>query len=77
MVTFGLNHIAHVASGLSAAVYHPVRTKTVAPVLLSLFGFTPVQAELLIGGFLMVLQSITLVAYRAKSYLPVRISGLR
>jgi len=74
MVTFGLNHIAHVASGLSAAVYHPVRTKTVAPVL---FGFTPVQAELLIGGFLMVLQSITLVAYRAKSYLPVRISGLR
>jgi hypothetical protein len=60
MVTLGLNHIGHVVSGLSAAVYHPERAKSAAPVLLTLFGFTPVQVELLIGGFLVAAQSANL-----------------
>ena len=67
MVTSGLTHIGHVVSGLSAAVYHPERAKSAAPVLLSLFGFTPVQVELLIGGFGLSLQAASMAASRVKS----------
>ena len=71
MVTLGLNHIGHVVSGLSAAVYHPERAKAVAPVMLTLFGFTPVQVELLIGGFAVSVQAARVALSRAKSRLPI------
>ncbi len=73
MVTSGLNHSGHVVSGLSAAVYHPERAKAVAPVMLTLFGFTPIQVELLIGGFAVSVQAARLALSRAKSRLPVRL----
>ena len=73
MVTLGLNHVGHVVSGLSAAVHHPERTKAVAPVMLTLFGFTPVQVELLIGGFAVSVQAARLALSRARSHLPIRL----
>ena len=73
MVTLGLNHIGHVVTGLTAAVYHPERAKAVAPVMLTLFGLTPVQFELLIGGFAVSVQAVRVVLSRAKSRLPIRL----
>jgi hypothetical protein len=73
MFIAGLNHIGHAASAISTVLNLPERGRHVAPTLLTLAGFTPVQVEVLIGGFVMTLASANLIARRAKSYLPNRL----
>jgi hypothetical protein len=70
MFALGLNHIGHTASAVSTVLHLPQKSRAVAPVLLSLAGFTPVQVELLIGGFLVSVQGAGLAFNRLKSHLP-------
>jgi hypothetical protein len=73
MFIAGLNHIGHAASALSSVLNLPVRGRHAAPTLLTLAGFTPVQVEVLITGFVMSLASANLIARRVKSHLPNRV----
>ena len=70
MFAQGLHHIGHAASAVSAVLHLPERGRTVAPTLLTLAGFTPVQVELLIGGFLVTIQGVDIALRRIKSHLP-------
>jgi hypothetical protein len=70
MFAQGLHHIGHAASAVSTVLHLPERGRTVAPTLLTLAGFTPVQVELLIGGFLVTIQGVDLALRRFKSHLP-------
>lgn len=70
MFVTGLNHIGHAASAVSTVLNLPERGRSIAPTLLTLAGFTPVQVEVLIGGFVMTLASANLIVHRVKSYLP-------
>jgi hypothetical protein len=72
MFVAGLNHIGHAASAVSTVLNLPERGRSAAPALLTLAGFTPVQVEILISGFVMALTSTLLIAQRAKAYLPGR-----
>lgn len=74
MITLGLNHIGHAASAVSSVLHLSERTRTAAPALLTLAGFTPVQVELLIGGFLVTVQAADIALRRFKSHLPNRIA---
>jgi hypothetical protein len=74
MIALGLNHIGHAASAVSTVLHLPERGRTMAPTLLTLAGFTPVQVELLIGGFLVALQGMVIAILRVKSHLPNRSS---
>jgi hypothetical protein len=73
MFVAGLNHIGHAASAVSTVLNLPERGRSAAPALLTLAGFTPVQVEILISGFVMALTSTLLIVQRARSYLPSRI----
>jgi hypothetical protein len=73
MFVAGLNHIGHAASAVSTVLNLPERGRSAAPALLTLAGFTPVQVEILISGFVMALTSTLLIAQRARGYLPSRI----
>jgi hypothetical protein len=73
MFVAGLNHIGHAASAVSTVLNLPERGRSAAPALLTLAGFTPVQVEILISGFVMALTSTLLIVQRAKGYLPGRI----
>jgi hypothetical protein len=75
MIALGLNHIGHAASAVSTVLHLPERGRTVAPALLTLAGFTPVQVELLIGGFLLTVQGIYVALRRYKSHLPNHIAS--
>jgi hypothetical protein len=77
MFSLGLNHIGHAATAVSAVLHLPERSRTMAPTLLTLAGFTPVQVELLIGGFLVTLQSADIALKQFKSHLPQRIRDRR
>ena len=77
MFIAGLNHIGHAASAMSTVLNLPERGRSAAPALLTLAGFTPVQVEILISGFVMALTSTLLIAQRARTYLPGRISTYR
>ncbi len=70
MIALGLNHIGHAASAVSTVLHLPERSRTVAPTLLTLAGFTPVQVEVLIGGFLVTVQAANIALHRLKSHLP-------
>ena len=72
MFVVGLNHIGHAASAVSTVLNLPERGRSAAPALLTLAGFTPVQVEILISGFVMALTSTLLIVQRARSYLPSR-----
>ena len=73
MFVAGLNHIGHAASAVSTVLNLPERGRSAAPALLTLAGFTPVQVEILISGFVMALTSTLLIVQRARGYLPSRI----
>jgi hypothetical protein len=73
MFIAGLNHIGHAASAVSTVLNLPERGRSAAPAVLTLAGFTPVQVEVLITGFVMTLASANLVARRVKNYLPKRV----
>ena len=73
MFVAGLNHIGHAASAISTVLNLPERGRSAAPTLLTLAGFTPVQVEVLITGFVMSLASANLIARRVKSHLPNRV----
>jgi hypothetical protein len=73
MFVVGLNHIGHAASAVSTVLNLPERGRNAAPALLTLAGFTPVQVEVLISGFVMALASTLLIVQRARSYLPSHI----
>ena len=70
MIALGLNHIGHAVSAVSTVLNVPERSRTAVPTLLTIAGFTPVQVELLISGFVLSLASANLIAIRMKSYLP-------
>jgi hypothetical protein len=75
MFAQGLHHIGHAASAVSTVLHLPERGRTVAPTLLTLAGFTPVQVELLIGGFLVTIQGVDIALRRIKSHLPNGLAG--
>ncbi len=77
MFVVGLNHIGHAASAVSTVLNLPERGRSAAPALLTLAGFTPVQVEVLISGFVMALTSTLLIVQRARSYVPGRILAHR
>ena len=73
MFIAGLNHIGHAASAVSTVLNLPERGRSAAPAVLTLAGFTPVQVEVLITGFVITLASANLIVRRAKNYLPKRV----
>jgi len=73
MISLGLNHIGHAASAVSTVLNLPERGRTAAPTLLTLAGFTPVQVELLISGFVLSLAGANAAVVRLKSHLPSRV----
>jgi hypothetical protein len=77
MFVAGLSHIGHAVSAVSTVLNIPERGRNAAPALLTLAGFTPVQAEVLIGGFAMAAASTLVIAQRVKSYLPSRVLAHR
>jgi hypothetical protein len=77
MFVAGLNHIGHAVSAVSTVLNLPERGRSAAPALLTLAGFTPVQVEVLISGFVMTLASTLLIAQRVRGYLPSRIPAHR
>ena len=70
MVTLGLGHMGYAAAALTTAVHHPERAKMAAPLVLTLFGFTPIQVEVLIAGLAAAVYGAKLTAERIKSRLP-------
>lgn len=70
MVTLGLEHIGHGIAHLASAVHLPQRTRTAVPAVLTLLGFTPLQVEVLIGGFAVTLQQADTALLRLKGHLP-------
>jgi hypothetical protein len=73
MIALGLNHIGHAAAAVSTVLNLPERGRTAAPTLLTLAGFTPVQVELLISGFVLALAGAQATAVRLKGHLPMRV----
>jgi hypothetical protein len=77
MIVAGLNHIGHTASAMSAVLNLPERGRIAAPTLLTLAGFTPVQVEVLISGFVMALAALQLFLRRGSGLLAARIATRR
>ena len=73
MIVAGLNHIGHTVSAVSAVLNIPERGRTAAPALLTLAGFTPVQVEILITGFVAALAGLRLILLRGRGLLAVRV----
>lgn len=73
MIALGLNHIGHAAAAVSTVLNLPERGRTAAPTLLTLAGFTPMQVELLISGFVLTLAGANAAAVRLKAHLPSRV----
>jgi hypothetical protein len=71
MVTLGLNHIGHAAAAVSTVLNLPERGRAAAPTLLTLAGFTPMQVELLVTGFVVTVASASALATRLKGHFPL------
>ena len=72
MIVAGLNHIGHAVSAVSTVLNIPERGRTAAPALLTLAGFTPVQVEVLITGFVVALASVQLMLRRVRGLIPAQ-----
>jgi len=74
MVGLGLDHIVHVAgahaAGTFAVLNLPEKAKAAVPTALSIAGFTPMQVELLVAGFALLVQALIFAALRVKTALP-------
>ena len=70
MIVAGLNHLGHTVSAVSTVLNIPERGRTAAPALLTLAGFTPVQVEILITGFVAALAAVQLFLRRARGLVP-------
>jgi hypothetical protein len=77
MIVAGLNHIGHTVSAVSTVLNIPERGRTAAPALLTLAGFTPVQVEILITGFVAALAGLQLILRRAQGLVSVRVPAQR
>ena len=77
MIVAGLSHIGHTVSAVSTVLNIPERGRTAAPALLTLAGFTPVQVEVLISGFVVALAGLQLILRRVSGLLPVPILARR
>jgi hypothetical protein len=77
MVVAGLSHIGHTVSAVSTVLNIPERGRAAAPALLTLAGFSPIQVEILISGFVMALAGVQLMVRRTQGLLPVRIPARR
>jgi hypothetical protein len=77
MIVAGFNHIGHTVSAVSTVLNIPERGRAAAPALLTLAGFTPVQVEVLISGFVVALAGLQLILRRAQGLMAVRISARR
>ncbi len=77
MIVAGLSHIGHTVSAVSTVLNIPERGRTAAPALLTLAGFTPVQVEVLISGFVVALAGLQLILRRARGLMPVLIPARR
>ena len=70
MITFGLDHIAHAAVSTAAVLNIPERAKNVAPTVLTIAGFTPLQIEVMVTGIALFAQALIFAALRIKTALP-------
>jgi hypothetical protein len=77
MIVAGLNHLGHTVSAVSTVLNIPERGRNAAPALLTLAGFTPVQVEILITGFVVALAGVQLMLRRVQGLMPVRIPARR
>jgi hypothetical protein len=77
MIVTGLNHIGHTVSAVSTVLNIPERGRAAAPTLLTLAGFTPVQVEVLISGFVVGLAGLQLILRRARGLMAVHVSARR
>ena len=77
MIVAGLNHIGHTVSAVSTVLNIPERGRSAAPALLTLAGFTPIQVEILISGFVAALAGLQLILRRGRGLLPIRVPARR
>jgi hypothetical protein len=70
MITLGLDHIAHAAVSTAAVLNIPERAKSVAPTVLTIAGFTPLQVEVMVMGAAVFAQALFFAALRIKTVLP-------
>ncbi len=70
MITLGLDHLAHAAVSTAAVLHIPERAKNVAPTVLTLAGFTPLQVEIMVTGVVLFVQTLIFAALRIKTVLP-------
>ncbi len=70
MITLGLDHIAHAAVSSAAVLNIPERAKSVAPTVLTIAGFTPLQVEVMVTGVALFAQALIFAALRVKTVLP-------
>jgi hypothetical protein len=70
MITLGLDHIAHAAVSTAAVLNIPERAKSVAPTVLTIAGFTPLQIEVMVVGVGLMVQTLIFAALRVKTVLP-------
>jgi hypothetical protein len=75
MIVAGLNHIGHSMAAVSTVLNIPERGRTAAPALLTLAGFSPVQVEVLITGFVVALAGLQLMLRRVRGLMPARLAG--
>ena len=72
MISLGLDHIAHAAVSTAAVLHIPERAKSVAPTVLTIAGFTPLQVEVMVTGVVLLVQTLIFAALRIKTALPRR-----
>ncbi len=72
MITLGFDHLAHAAVSTAAVLNIPERAKSVAPTVLSIAGFTPLQVEVMVTGVALFAQALIFAALRIKTALPGR-----
>jgi hypothetical protein len=72
MIVAGLNHIGHTVSAVSTVLNIPERGRNAAPAVLTLAGFSPVQVEILITGFVVALAGAELMLRRVRGLMPAQ-----
>jgi hypothetical protein len=70
MISLGLDHLAHAAASTAAVLNIPARAKSVAPTVLTVAGFTPLQIEVMVTGVALFAQAVIFAALRIKTALP-------
>ena len=69
MIAQGLEHLTHAAASTAAVLHLPDRARSVAPALLTIAGFTPLQVEVMVTGIGLFAQALIFAAFQVKTAL--------